>query len=185
MEMDGTTIEAAGDACSAPAQIAVVYLIVRTPTEDQLVIIDDGDELTLGRAPGAGILLPGRQVSREHARVSRRGGTIVIEDRSSHNGTYVNGEPITAPTKLRSGSVVRIGQTEILVAIAEGGAGAATPGLRLEQEIARVSAGDGAHILWISGGEQASVGGFLALTAELARASLVEQVAPDMYAVML
>jgi pSer/pThr/pTyr-binding forkhead associated (FHA) protein len=38
-----------------------------------------------------------------------------VEDLGSTNGTFVNGSKIEARTRLRSGDVLRIGQTELRV----------------------------------------------------------------------
>jgi transcriptional regulator with GAF, ATPase, and Fis domain len=69
-----------------------------------------GDPLvTIGReGGGATFALPDRHASREHAAVSGEGGAWTIEDRGSHNGTFVDGMRVErAP--LRPGAVVRIG----------------------------------------------------------------------------
>jgi predicted component of type VI protein secretion system len=51
------------------------------------------------------------QVSRRHARVAVQGGTVVVEDLGSTNGTYVNEQPISAPRPLNPGDKVRVGLT--------------------------------------------------------------------------
>jgi hypothetical protein len=66
------------------------------------------DELTFGRTDGD-VLLPDPQVSRRHATVRLEEGHPVIEDLGSTNGTFVNGEQISAPRELEVGDQVRIG----------------------------------------------------------------------------
>jgi FHA domain-containing protein/lactonase family protein with 7-bladed beta-propeller len=78
------------------------------------VIALDG-ELILGRAEkGAGSLGGDQELSRRHARVSRReDGQLVIEDLGSTNGTLVNGQRISAPTPLRPGDAITVGETKL------------------------------------------------------------------------
>jgi len=71
-----------------------------------------GDEITVGRGGGCGIVLTADEfVSTVHARVFRRGDDVFVEDLGSRNGTFVNGEKVTATTKLRRGDRVQFGQT--------------------------------------------------------------------------
>ncbi len=67
-------------------------------------------ELTLGRAPGAdGVALPHPMVSRRHAAVNVRMGEAWITDLGSANGTFVNGERLDQPKRLRAGDAVTVG----------------------------------------------------------------------------
>ena len=70
------------------------------------------DEAVLGREPGLAIALPAEGVSRRHARVTWDGTSHWVEDLRSTNGTFVNGERITAE-RLKKGDVLRVGQTEL------------------------------------------------------------------------
>jgi pSer/pThr/pTyr-binding forkhead associated (FHA) protein len=70
------------------------------------------DELTVGRGGGCAVVLPDDQfVSTVHARLYRRGDDVFVEDLGSRNGTFVNGERIESPTKLRRGDRVQFGET--------------------------------------------------------------------------
>lgn len=75
----------------------------------------DRPTLVIGRHPDCEIVLPDRQISRQHARISRQGDTFVIEDLGSKNGTYVNGEPVVDRRVLTDGDVVQIGLAYQLV----------------------------------------------------------------------
>ncbi len=66
---------------------------------------------TLGRGD-VEIHLDDQFASSRHARISRRGRTLVIEDLGSTNGTYLNGEPLTGPQPLHDGDQIRIGGSE-------------------------------------------------------------------------
>lgn len=69
-------------------------------------------ELTnLGRGPSNEIVINHAQVSRQHARLTRKGGVMLLEDLGSTNGTYVNGVRLTAPQTLSNGDVIGLGDT--------------------------------------------------------------------------
>jgi pSer/pThr/pTyr-binding forkhead associated (FHA) protein len=65
---------------------------------------------TIGRE-GCDVNLMDPEVSRRHATVRDQGGRLAIEDLGSTNGTYVNGQRITAPTSITLQDTVRIGKT--------------------------------------------------------------------------
>ena len=50
-------------------------------------------------------------VSGEHARITRHGGLLYVEDNGSTNGTYVNENKTVGATPLREGDSVRVGST--------------------------------------------------------------------------
>ena len=50
--------------------------------------------------------------SSRHARISREGHVLVIEDLGSTNGTYLNEEPLSGPQPLYNGDRIRIGDSE-------------------------------------------------------------------------
>ncbi|HJY35847.1 MAG TPA: SulP family inorganic anion transporter, partial [Steroidobacteraceae bacterium] len=71
-----------------------------------------GGTLVIGRDPGCAISLQDAQVSWQHAVLSHDGGTCVIEDLGSSNGTFVGAERIRRQV-LNAGEVVRIGPYEL------------------------------------------------------------------------
>jgi hypothetical protein len=66
---------------------------------------------TLGRGD-VEIRLDDPFASAQHARISREGHVVVIEDLGSTNGTYLNEEPLTGPQPLHPGDRIRIGDCE-------------------------------------------------------------------------
>jgi pSer/pThr/pTyr-binding forkhead associated (FHA) protein len=50
--------------------------------------------------------------SSRHARISRQGYVLMIEDLGSTNGTYLNDEPLGGPQPLHPGDRIRIGDSE-------------------------------------------------------------------------
>ena len=76
--------------------------------------ISIGDEFLIGRvAEGEGKLGDDPELSRQHARVTRSGDSIRIEDLGSTNGTIVNGQRISGPQELRPGDTIEIGTTTL------------------------------------------------------------------------
>jgi pSer/pThr/pTyr-binding forkhead associated (FHA) protein/tetratricopeptide (TPR) repeat protein len=71
------------------------------------------DEITIGRQEGNTIRLTERNVSRRHARLVKQNGHVLIEDLGSYNGVRVNGEKITAPTRIKEGDLVEIGDYDL------------------------------------------------------------------------
>jgi predicted component of type VI protein secretion system len=68
----------------------------------------------IGREPSLPLHLDAdTQVSRRHARITAQGGSAVVEDLGSTNGTYVNEQPIHSPRSLAPGDRVRIGLTVV------------------------------------------------------------------------
>jgi hypothetical protein len=69
------------------------------------------DNVTLGRGD-VEIQLDDPFASSRHARISRQGPVVVIEDLGSTNGTYLNDELLTGPQPLHDGDRIRIGDSE-------------------------------------------------------------------------
>jgi two-component system, NtrC family, response regulator AtoC len=83
----------------------------------RLVPLADGVEVSFGRTRAATIHVDSERVSRLHARLTRRGGEIVVEDLGSRNGTRVNGARIETPTLLRTGDQIEIGPITAVVSV--------------------------------------------------------------------
>lgn len=64
--------------------------------------------VVLGRDSTCDIVIPDRQVSRYHARITSTKEGMILEDLGSKNGTHCNGTPLTAPLVLQDGDEVQI-----------------------------------------------------------------------------
>jgi pSer/pThr/pTyr-binding forkhead associated (FHA) protein len=53
-------------------------------------------------------------VSRRHARVTVRGTRASLEDLGSKNGTRCREQPVTTPTALEDGDLIRIGSVTLI-----------------------------------------------------------------------
>jgi hypothetical protein len=90
--------------------------------EPRVFMISQGNQAGLSAELSAGVVMIGRgadcqlildddYVSTRHARVVATPSGIYVEDLGSTNGTYVNGQRITAPTTITLADTVRIGKT--------------------------------------------------------------------------
>ncbi len=101
---------------SPPTYVAT--LVVRGPSwrsrfahGDQVPLFRP--ETHIGKLASNDIMITDPYASRIHAVIRWAPQGYVLEDLRSTNGTYVNGQRITAPTILQPGQVIRIGQTEL------------------------------------------------------------------------
>lgn len=64
-------------------------------------------------------IAPAKDVSRRHARISRKNGKVVVQDLASSNGTFLNGKRLESYHKkpLENGDVLQLGTTQIEVKI--------------------------------------------------------------------
>lgn len=60
----------------------------------RVLVLAEGTDLEVGRAPGCGLVLDDDRVSRRHARLSGGGGAWQVADLGSKNGTAVDGVPV-------------------------------------------------------------------------------------------
>lgn len=69
----------------------------------------------VGRSPGADIVIAASYVSGRHAQFRLMGQNLFVEDLGSTNGTFVNGNRISAPAALKNNDVVSVGDVSIRV----------------------------------------------------------------------
>jgi len=86
-------------------------LVERAAGHEPGVAYDLMEGATLGRGD-VEIRLEDPFASSRHARISREGHVLVIEDLGSTNGTYLNEEPLSGPAPLYDGDRIRIGDSE-------------------------------------------------------------------------
>jgi pSer/pThr/pTyr-binding forkhead associated (FHA) protein len=70
-------------------------------------------EVMIGRDPACDVALDDPTVSNNHARLSYHHGQWWLEDLQSTNGTFLNGQAVSAAQVVTGGDVVRCGQVEL------------------------------------------------------------------------
>ena len=87
-----------------------MYKLVISDDEGKTIIVPlVRDLITVGRQDGNTIRLTERNVSRQHARFVQQQQGYRLEDLGSYNGVTVNGQRIEAPTDLKDGDRIGIG----------------------------------------------------------------------------
>lgn len=86
-------------------------LVERAAGHDSGIAYDLSQEVILGRGD-VEIRLEDPFASSHHARITREGPVVVIEDLGSTNGTYLNESPLSGPAPLHNGDRIRIGDSE-------------------------------------------------------------------------
>jgi DNA-binding NtrC family response regulator len=96
-----------------------IVALRNTRTGEELAIDDSVRRWVLGKRRSCDLYVHDPFVSNAHCTIERRmpGGPLTLRDRTSRNGTFVNGVSIEAAV-LRPGSVILVGKTT-LVAVAE------------------------------------------------------------------
>ena len=88
---------------------------------DREIALEEGGNI-LGRDRAAVAWIDVPSVSRHHARIVVSDGHAVLEDLKSKNGTYLQGQKVSAPRPLSDGSRIRIGSVNLTLRRFVGGA---------------------------------------------------------------
>lgn len=107
---DATGIQPIG--APEPAGLDPRLVVERAPGHVAGMEYEVGEGAVLGRGDQAEIRLEDPFASSKHARLTRQGAVIVLEDLGSTNGTYLNEELLDGPRPLHAGDRVRIGDSE-------------------------------------------------------------------------
>jgi len=125
-----------------------MLLVLEGPGAGQKIVIEH-QPLIIGRDETCDVVIPDRQVSRQHARITLEADRWLLEDLGSKNGTFVNGQELPGLYPLQDGDEIQIALCCRLVYV---DAEATVPlilerqptGLRLDPESKRV---------WVAGQE--------------------------------
>ena len=107
-------VELAQETRKAPPAVQAPLFVARLVWDDRAIPLAVGSHL-LGRDPGCSIWIQSSLVSRRHARLVVDETSLLLEDLGSHNGTFVNGERITAPRPLAHGDEIYVGPVRLIV----------------------------------------------------------------------
>lgn len=96
------------------SSIQVTITIISSSPETNTHTVGPG-EYVLGRSSNAEIRLDStdQYISRRHCLLKIDGSSVLLEDLNSSNGTFVNGERITAETLLENGSFIGLGDSRV------------------------------------------------------------------------
>lgn len=109
------------DTVDMPCLVPCFAAVLTDMRSKRVYPMAEGAALIAGRSDGCGLLLEDASVSRIHARILCEGGSVMVEDLGSTNGTFVDGA-ILAPferTRAPFGSVIRLGAA--FLRVGEGG----------------------------------------------------------------
>lgn len=82
-------------------------------TEETEKEYDLRDGMTFGRSSDVSVQIEDDYLSGKHAKVVHQGGTWIFEDLGSTNGSWQDRKRISGPVKLKRGSSIKIGNTEL------------------------------------------------------------------------
>src|SRR5262245_25298391 len=100
------------------------------------------EQINIGRQEGSTIRLTEQNISRRHARLFQKDGALFIEDLASFNGVKVNGTRLAAPTPIKDGDQILLGDYKLSVQLDRAALGrVATPaaGAPTEPAVATVA----------------------------------------------
>jgi uncharacterized RDD family membrane protein YckC len=83
---------------------------------DQRIELEVGEHI-LGRSKVADVSVPEKSVSRQHARLTLKGGRIVVKDLGSSNGTYINNVEVEDSAEIVHGDELALGDAEMGIRI--------------------------------------------------------------------
>ena len=87
------------------------FLVVTEGGLSGMSIDLNDQQITLGRANDATLVLNDDYASSRHARIFPQDGQWIVEDLGSTNGTYLDRQKVTRPTPVPVGVPIRIGKT--------------------------------------------------------------------------
>src|SRR5947209_13373662 len=88
-------------------------LITAGPDKGRVFALPDANPFVIGRAKETDTKLTDPHVSRVHCEVAVDGDQLLLSNKSSASGTFVNGKRVAEPCILAPGDVIRIGDTEL------------------------------------------------------------------------
>src|SRR6185369_15500749 len=110
---DTTRMAPAQEPAPPDAQPAAACLVVLSGSNVGEMYRIEKDQVVIGRGDKVDLRLVDDGISREHVRLSKEEGRIILEDLGSTNGTYCNGQRV-ARQPLAEGDKILIGSTTIL-----------------------------------------------------------------------
>ena len=85
-----------------------------TSADRVTIRLPPGSVKSIGRSPDAEFIVDAALVSRLHCEFTATADTLQVKDLGSTNGTFVNGERVTA-ADLREGDRISVGRLDLIV----------------------------------------------------------------------
>lgn len=99
-----------------PGELEVTVRVLSGPHAGEEFSLKLSERRTIGRSRARDISLPqDRRVSRYHAELTAFDGCCYVEDVGSNNGTYIGDTRIDHRMELRSGQVIRVGESRLQI----------------------------------------------------------------------
>ncbi|MFT3928041.1 MAG: GGDEF domain-containing protein [Myxococcales bacterium] len=95
---------------------ALALLVVKGPHAGEVLTVE-GSHAVIGRGLEADLRIEDPSLSRTHARFDREGDTLAVTDLESRNGTFVEGQRLTARHRLKSGELITLGSVVLRFAL--------------------------------------------------------------------
>lgn len=95
----------------------IVKLVVHGGKNEGAVIVVNKPQFIIGRLPECNLRIESKALSRRHAQIDVKDGSVTVKDLGSTNGTFVDGKKITEEVELKNGQTLRVGPLETTVQI--------------------------------------------------------------------
>ncbi len=90
------------------------FVVVAAPGRRPGSTLEVSASTVVGRDAESGVRLDGDEfASARHARIDPKPDGVWVEDLGSTNGTFVNGDQLTAKRLLQPGDILKVGETEL------------------------------------------------------------------------
>ena len=118
----------------------IVKLIVHGGKNEGAVIAINKPQFIIGRLPECNLRIESKALSRRHAQIDVKDGSVTVKDLGSTNGTFVDGQKITGEVELKNGQTLRVGPLETTVQISAEMHGAKNPKVAsVKEAVSRVA----------------------------------------------
>ncbi|MFJ4220397.1 FHA domain-containing protein [Curtobacterium luteum] len=96
---------------TAPSTPVATRLVITEGSREGMEMPLGGGPITVGRSSESNVVIRDDYTSTNHARLDLRAEGWVVTDLESTNGTFVNGQKVSAPVLVAEGTPITIGTT--------------------------------------------------------------------------
>ena len=106
-----TELISQGGSAAAPAGPVATRLVITEGAREGMEMPLGGGPITIGRSSESNVVIRDDYTSTHHARLDLRADGWLLTDLESTNGTFVNGQKVTAPVTVAERTPITIGTT--------------------------------------------------------------------------